>query len=175
MLIARSVTRAELSWFRPDQIFDLVRDGDVVGRLVCRTGAEAADITLGGASFRAARAHPRREDTPLARAVRIAKGLPAAGPNPVRLIDASGLVRAKAEEGPDGVGIEVEGQTFKMRRRSAYALRFDLYAGASPGPIGSVGQMDALSASLVSECTPEIDDLAQAFLLALVADAAAAK
>jgi hypothetical protein len=171
MLIAHAAKQDTATFFKVDARFDLVVDEVVVGGLVYRVRSETSEITLRNEDYRARRARPRQDDTPLARAIRRVKGQENIGPNPVLLTDAAGRVHAKAEARPGGARIEIAGQSFEMRRRSVFSRRFDLYLETSPQPVGSVGQTDALSTSLTSDCPSEISELLQAFLVALLLDA----
>ncbi len=170
MLIARPAKRDTATFFKLDARFDLVVDEVVVGALVYRIRTETAEISLRNADYRAGRARPRQDDTPLARAIRRVKGQANPGPNPILLTDAEGRVHAQAEERRGNAWIEAAGQRFEMRRRSAFSRRLDLYPEAGAEPVGSVGQTSAVSTSLTSDCLPEIGELLQAFLIALLID-----
>ena len=170
MLIARPAKRDTATFFKVDARFDLVVDEVVVGGLVYRVRSEASEIALRTEVYRAGRARPRQDDTPLARAIRRVKGQENIGSNPVLLTDAAGRVHAKAEARRGGARIEIAGQSFELRRRSEFSRRFDLYLETTPKPVGSVGQTDALSTSLTSDCLFEISELLQAFLVALLLD-----
>ena len=170
MLIARPVERDTATFFRVDARFQLVVDEVVVGGLVYRIRTETTEIVLRNAQYRAGRARPRQDDTPLARAIRRAKGQANPGPNPILLADADGMVHAQAEERRGSAWIQVAGQSFEMRRRSEFSRRYDLYLETNSQPVGSVGPTDALSTSLTSDCLSEISELLQAFLFALLFD-----
>ena len=168
MLIARPAKRDTATFFKLDARFDLIVDEVVVGGLLYRIRTETAEISLRNAEYRAGRARPRQDDTPLARAIRRVKGQANPGPNPILLTDAEGRVHAQAEERRGNAWIEAAGQTFEMRRRSAFSRRLDLYPETGAGPVGSVGQTSAVSASLTADCLSEISELLQAFLVALL-------
>jgi hypothetical protein len=170
MLIARPAKRDRATFFKVDARFDLVVDEVVVGGLVYQIRTETAEISWRTAEYRAGRARPRQDDTPLARAIRRVKGQTNPGPNPILLTDADGGIRAQAEERRGVTWIEAAGQTFELRRRSAFSRRFDLYPEATREPVGSVGQTSALSTSITSDCLPEVGELIQAFLIALLID-----
>ncbi len=171
MLIARPARRDTATFFKVDARFDLVVDEVIVGGLVYRIQTETAEISLRNADYRAGRTRPRQDDTLLARAMRRVKGQANPGPNPVLLTDADGTVHAQAEQRRGNTWIEASGQMFEMRRRSAFSGRFDLYPATGAEPVGSVGQTSAVSTSLTSECRPEVGELIQACLIALLLDA----
>ena len=170
MLIARAVKTDTVTCLKPDDRFEFVVDGETIGGLVYQVRSETAEIGLRNEGYRAGRARPRQEDTPLARAIRRVKGQANSGPNPILLTDAEGRVHAQAEERRGNAWIEAAGQRFEMRRRSAFSRRFDLYPEAGAEPVGSVGQTSAVSTSLTADCLPEVGELIQAFLIALLID-----
>ncbi len=171
MLIARPAQRDRETFFKIDARFDLVADEVVVGGLVYLIRPETAEISLRNAQYRAGRARPRQDDTPLGRAIRLVKGQANQGPNPILLTNSDGRVHAQAEERRGAAWIEAAGRTFEMRRRSAFSRRFDLYLEKGGEPVGSVGQTSAVSTSLTADCLPEVGELIQAFLIALLIDA----
>ena len=171
MLIARAVTRAEIAWFRPDLYFDLV-----LARARSSAGSSSGSAPkrpnhAPRRGYRIARAHPRREDHGARPSRRLAKVSAAGGANPVLLTDAAGTVRAKRGNRLRAFASRSTDRPSTCDRRSAYALRFDLFSGTSPRPIGSVGRTtrcrrrSCRNARQGSAKRPR-------FLIALVADAA---
>ncbi len=170
MLIARPVERDTATFFKVDGRFDLVVDEVVVGELVYRIRTELTEISLRNTQYRAGRARPRQDDTPLARAIRRAKGQANPALNPILLTTADASVLGQAEERRGNAWIEAAGQTFEMRRRSTFSGRFDLYSEAGAEPVGSIGPTSAVSTSWTSDCRPEVGELIQAFFIALLID-----
>ena len=113
MLIARPAERDTATFFKVDARFDLVVDEVVVGGLLYRIRTETAEISLRNADYRAGRARPRQDDTPLARAIRRVKGQANPAPNPILLTDADGRVHAQAEERRGNAGSKRPGKRSK--------------------------------------------------------------
>ncbi len=90
MLIGRVAKRDKKAQFAVDARLDIVEDGETIGGVVYAVRAEMATIALGGESWRAARARPRRDEALWRAAIRLATGGEKPPPNPILLTDASG-------------------------------------------------------------------------------------
>jgi hypothetical protein len=170
VLIARPAKRDAATRFARDARVDLIEDGQAVGALVYEIGPETTTITLRGETFRAARECPRKDELLYQAGMRLALGGEKPAPNPILLIDASGRMLAKALEAGGRTAIAKGDDRFELRRRSVFSRRFDLYRDGNSAPLGSAGQGSFFSTSLTCDLKPEVPELLQAFLFALLFD-----
>ena len=131
---------------------------------------ETATIEVRGAAYDAARERPRKDETAVRAAIRIARGGEKPPPNPIVLIDAAARPLARALEDGGGFAIGAGGHTFELRRRSPFSRRYDLSRTRDGTRLGTVGQKSLFSTHLTSDLPSEVPEWLQAFLFVLLYD-----